>query len=95
MSVRDGNLYVNGVIQEEVFINEAMVYELQEFVVPAGHVFVLGDNRNHSFDGSWWGCLPIDNVIGKVVYSIRSKIFTSIVEAVSKFYVLFSMLISY
>lgn len=77
---------MNGVVQEEVFINEAIEYELKEFEVPAGHVFVLGDNRNHSLDGSYWGCLPIDNVLGKVIFSVRSKILISIMKRVCSFY---------
>jgi signal peptidase I len=36
--------------------------------VPAGHLFVLGDNRDRSIDSLQWGPVPIASVVGKVVY---------------------------
>lgn len=36
-------------------------------VVPAGHVFVLGDNRDNSRDSRFWGFLPIDQIKGRAL----------------------------
>jgi signal peptidase I len=31
-------------------------------VVPPGHVLTLGDNRDHSYDGRFWGFVPVGNL---------------------------------
>lgn len=37
-------------------------------VVPAGHLFTMGDNRDASYDGRHWGFLPRDNVVGRPLF---------------------------
>lgn len=36
-----------------------------ELVVPPGHYFALGDNRDASLDSRYWGFVPRENIIGK------------------------------
>lgn len=59
----EGNaeIYVNGVLLSESYLPEPMLYEETLTVhIPENGYFMLGDNRNHSFDARYWENKIID-----------------------------------
>jgi signal peptidase I len=69
IKVRGGKVYINEELQSEPYTAEDAEYDFGPVVVPPGQLLVLGDNRNHSFDGHYWGFLPAENVIGRAVFT--------------------------
>lgn len=78
VEIRDKVLYVDGVAREEPYAMHKDPRVLPgetsprdnfgPFVVPQGHLFMLGDNRDNSHDSRFWGALPRTLVKGKSMF---------------------------
>jgi signal peptidase I len=75
IKIIDKKLYRNGKYVKEDFTkyktdvvipgNISPRDNLDEFTIPEGYVFCMGDNRDASFDGRYWGMVNTDLVRGK------------------------------
>lgn len=60
-----GTVLIDGVAVDEPYIAEAPRYAVAPTLVPPGMLWVLGDNRNNSFDSHSWGLLEQSKIIGR------------------------------
>ena len=73
-------VYINGKKLYEPYVNDSPHYNCTDLrdievyknqgksgkiIVPKGHVFVMGDNRNRSQDGHVWGFLDQKRIVGR------------------------------
>ena len=78
--VQDKGVYINGVLLNEPYVNEQPNYNCTDLkdievyrrehksgkiVVPKGHLFLMGDNRNRSQDSHVWGFLDEKRIVGR------------------------------
>jgi signal peptidase I len=67
LQVKNGLVYINGKPLQEKYLEERPDYKFGPVVLPAKQYFVLGDNRNNSYDSHYWGFLPRKLIFGKAI----------------------------
>lgn len=76
VEIRDGNIYINGMVCKDQFIYNRNYYNKPESAfgsegqivnVPRDSYYVLGDNSASSLDSRYWGFVPRKNILGKAI----------------------------
>jgi signal peptidase I len=75
VEIKGGDIYINGRLTETPQTKDIYYYnrgtygeEGKATRVPAGQVFVLGDNSASSHDSRYWGFVPEENIIGEAEF---------------------------
>jgi signal peptidase I len=80
---RDKTIFVNGLVLNEPYIQHVenkirpkdsdLRDNFGPLAIPKGKVFVMGDNRDQSYDSRFWGYVDKTQIIGKALYIYWSK----------------------
>ena len=83
LEIRGRQVFIDGrplhesyaVYNEPPLLRTPVPYHLAPLIIPPGHLFMMGDNRDNSLDSRSWGLLEESKVVGEasiIYFSVRS-----------------------
>jgi len=70
IAIERGVVSLNGVALGEPYVRFRDARSFPQVLVPAGHYYVLGDNRANSDDSRSWGFVAGDDLIGRAMFGV-------------------------
>lgn len=68
IEIKDEKVYVNGKELHEDYVKDGKTNGSINTVVPKHQLFVMGDNRQNSFDSRAFGCINISSIKGRALF---------------------------
>ena len=65
IAIHDGQVFIDGDLLTEPYLNQLTYSNHDLKVVPDDHVFVMGDNRGYSSDSRSFGVVHLDYIVGR------------------------------
>jgi signal peptidase I len=70
VEVKDNRVVINGTPLDEPYLVDVFMPDEPPITISADQVFVMGDNRNASFDSRRFGPIPLDDLVGEAFVTI-------------------------
>lgn len=76
VDIKNNCVYINGELLDEPYLREVMYTNDASYKVPENAYFMMGDNRNYSFDARFWKNTFVykEKIRGKVVFKYFPKL---------------------
>lgn len=73
---REGKVYVDGVELAEPYVRELCYMDFGPYTVPQDSYFMMGDNRNNSWDSRYWKQKYVERsaIVGKAVFEFYPEV---------------------
>ena len=70
IEIKYGKVSVNGLTVDESYLVGRADYGYGPVTIPPNQYFVLGDNRDHSYDSRYWGFVPLRAIVGRAAFRL-------------------------